>query len=76
MEKRQRIEEALKEIGIHSIKDLNEAIKKEKPLDLGIMVGDAEAVRKAGEEVKRVERHRSRKEQSNGYMQKGRSSCT
>mgnify|MGYP000728974284 CR=1 FL=1 len=49
MEKRQRIEEALKEIGIHSIKDLNEAIKKEKPLDLGIMTGDAEAVRKAGE---------------------------
>ena len=41
MEKRQRIEEALKEIGIHSIKDLNEAIKKEKPLDLGIMVRDA-----------------------------------
>ena len=37
MERRQRIEEALKEIGIHSIKDLNEAIKKEKPLDLGIM---------------------------------------
>ena len=50
MEKRQRIEEALKEIGIHSIKDLNEAIKKEKPLDLGIMVGDAEDVRKAGQE--------------------------
>ena len=50
MEKRQRIEEALKEIGIHSIKDLNEAIKKGKPLDLGIMTGDAEAVRKAGEE--------------------------
>ena len=48
MERRQRIEEALKEIGIQSIKDLNEAIKKEKPLDLGIMVGDAEAVRKAG----------------------------
>lgn len=50
MQKRQRIEEALKEIGIHSIKDLNEAIKKEKPLDLGIMVGDAEDVRKAGQE--------------------------
>ena len=50
MEKRQRIEEALKEIGIHSIKDLNEAIKKGKPLDLGIMTGDAEAVRKAGQE--------------------------
>ena len=50
MEKRQRIEEALKEIGIRSIKDLNEAIKKEKPLDLGIMVGDAEDVRKAGQE--------------------------
>ena len=50
MEKRQRIEEALKEIGIHSIKDLNEAIKKEKPLDLGIMVGDAEDVRKVGQE--------------------------
>ena len=48
MEKRQRIEEALKEIGIKSIKDLNEAIKKEKPLDLGIMVRDAEDVRKAG----------------------------
>lgn len=48
MEKRQRIEEALKEIGIHSIKDLNEAIKKEKPPDLGIMVRDAEDVRKAG----------------------------
>lgn len=25
-----------------------EAIKKEKPLDLGIMTGDAEAVRKVG----------------------------
>ena len=48
MEKRQRIEEALKEIGILSIKDLNEAIKKEKPLDLGIMTERAEAVRKAG----------------------------
>ena len=46
MEKRQRIEEALKEIGIHSIKDLNEAIKKEKPLDLRIITVDAEAVRK------------------------------
>ena len=48
MEKRQRIEEALKEIGIHSIKDLNEAIKKEKPIDLGIMTERAETVRKAG----------------------------
>ncbi len=48
MERRQRIEEALKEIGIHSIKDLNEAIKKEKPLDLGIMTERAEEVRKAG----------------------------
>ena len=38
MEKRQRIEEALKEIGI----------KEEKPLDLGIMTGQAAAMRKAG----------------------------
>lgn len=48
MEKRQRIEEALKEIGIHSIKELNEEIEKEKPLDLGIMTGDAEVARKVG----------------------------
>nr|DAU57727.1 MAG TPA: hypothetical protein [Caudoviricetes sp.] len=32
MEKRQRIEEALKEIGIYTVEDLNRAIKEEKPL--------------------------------------------
>ena len=30
MEKRQRIEEALKEIGIYTVQDLNRAIKEEK----------------------------------------------
>ena len=48
MEKQKRIEEALKEIGIHTIEDLNEAIKKEKALDLSLMTGQAEKVRKAG----------------------------
>lgn len=48
MEKRQRIEEALKEIGIYTVKDLNRAIKEEKPLDLGIMTGQAAEMRKAG----------------------------
>lgn len=48
MEKRQRIEEALKEIGIYTVEDLNRAIKEEKTLDLGIMTGQAEAMRKAG----------------------------
>lgn len=48
MEKRQKIEEALKEIGIYTVEDLNRAIKKEKPLDLGIMTGQATAIRKAG----------------------------
>ena len=47
-EKRQRIEEALKEIGIYTVEDLNRAIKEEKPLDLGIMTGQAAAMRKAG----------------------------
>lgn len=48
MEKRQKIEEALKEIGIYTVEDLNRAIKEEKPLDLGIMAGQATAIRKAG----------------------------
>lgn len=48
MEKRQRIEEALKEIGIHTVEDLNKAIKKEKPLNLGLMTGYTEIERKAG----------------------------
>jgi hypothetical protein len=48
MEKRQRIEEALKEIGIYTVEDLNRAIKEEKQLDLGIMTGQAAAMRKAG----------------------------
>ncbi len=48
MEKRQKIEEALKEIGIYTVKDLNRAIKEEKPLDLGIMTGQAATIRKAG----------------------------
>ena len=48
MEKRQKIEEALKEIGIYTVEDLNRAIKEEKPLDLGIMTGQATAIRKAG----------------------------
>lgn len=48
MEKRQRIEEALKEIGIYTVEDLNRAIKEKKPLDLGIMTGQAAAMRKAG----------------------------
>ena len=48
MEKRQRIEEALKEIGIYTVEDRNRAIKGEKPLDLGIMTGQAAAMRRAG----------------------------
>lgn len=48
MEKRQKIEEALKEIGIYTVEDLNRAIKEETPLDLGIMTGQATAIRKAG----------------------------
>ena len=48
MEKRRRIEEALKEIGIYTVEDLNRAIKEEKPLDLGIMTGQAATMRKAG----------------------------
>ena len=48
MEKRQKIEEALKEIGIHTVEDLNRAIKEENPLDLGIMTGQATAIRKVG----------------------------
>lgn len=48
MEKRQKIEEALKEIGIYTVEDLNRAIKEEKPLDLGIMTGQATAIRKVG----------------------------
>ncbi len=48
MEKRQKIEEALKEIGIYTVEDLNRAIKEEKPLDLGIMTGQVAAMRKAG----------------------------
>ena len=36
MERRQRIEEALKRLEFIASKILNEAIKKEKPLDLGL----------------------------------------
>ena len=48
MEKRQKIEEALKEIGFYTVEDLNRAIKEEKPLDLEIMTGQAATMRKAG----------------------------
>ena len=40
MEKRQRIEEALKELGIHTIEDLNKSIKEETPLNLSLMTGE------------------------------------
>lgn len=37
MEKRQRIEEALKEIGINTVEELNLAIRNERKLDLSLM---------------------------------------
>ncbi len=48
MEKRQRIEEALKEIGICTVEELNKAIKETKPLELGIMTTQTATMRKAG----------------------------
>lgn len=48
MKKSKRIREALKEIGIHTAEDLNKAIKKEKPLNLGLMTERVAKERKAG----------------------------
>lgn len=48
MEKRKQIEKALKEIGIYTVEDLNNAIRKTKPLDLALMTSREEEQRKAG----------------------------
>ena len=47
-ERKQRMEAELAKLGIYTVDELNEAIKKEKALDLSIMTGTAEAGRKAG----------------------------
>lgn len=47
-ERKQRMEAELAKLGIHTVDELNEAIKKEKALDLSMMTGTAEAGRKAG----------------------------
>ena len=35
-------------LGIYTVDDLNEAIKKEKPLDLSLMLGRLDTVQNAG----------------------------
>lgn len=47
-ERKKRMEAELAKLGIHTVDELNEAIKKEKALDLSMMTGTSEAGRKAG----------------------------
>ena len=46
-ERKKRMEELAK-LGIYTVDDLNEAIKKEKPLDLSLMLGKLDTVQNAG----------------------------
>ena len=41
------LKEALKKLGIETAEQLNEAIKKEKPLDIGIMTSEIAKEKKA-----------------------------
>ena len=47
-ERKKRMEEELAKLGIYTVDDLNEAIKKEKPLDLSLMLGKLDTVQNAG----------------------------
>ena len=47
-ERKKRMEEELAKLGIYTVDDLNEAIKKEIPLDLSLMLGKLDTVQYAG----------------------------
>ena len=47
-ERKKRMEEELAKLGIYTVDDLNEEIKKEKPLDLSLMLGKLDTVQNAG----------------------------